>query len=149
MRDRNPAVLDAATVDAMEERARAATPGPWVGKFSVADGDFFIEQHGDEDAPAWPIESVLRKSDASFIAAARTDIPALLASHRALAAERDGLAARVEELEAGVREIAEHSGDRHTREHATRLLSASPSPERARLVEAVATDGEPKNLHDT
>lgn len=85
-----------AELAAIEERANAATPGPWVaeparGKWS--DGEThcagihvageswneIVTTDGGVYGPNWP--------DAQFIAAARSDIPALVAEVKRLRAE--------------------------------------------------------------
>ena len=80
-------------IDEIEARANAATPGPWA-----------VLQF-DEDMPATQVKAVSGygascdwEHDATFIAAARTDVPALIARVRELEAERDEARAEVERL---------------------------------------------------
>lgn len=85
-------MTDRPDLDAIRQRADAATPGPWgveqygttlaVHAYQVSDAVAMI---GDEDHPP-------AGSDAEFIAHAREDVPALLA-------EVDRLTARVADLE--------------------------------------------------
>lgn len=69
------------TLDAIEACANAATPGPW--------------EHGGNDGLVWPervgdpVSASTEPEDADFIAAARTDVPALVAEVRRLRAERE------------------------------------------------------------
>lgn len=87
----SPATLSPEELDTIEARTNAATEGPWaqgpgspsIGHRSPTFGDLNV------------IATCNRYWDRAFIAAARTDIPRLLASHRALTA-------RVEELEARI-----------------------------------------------
>ncbi|MFE5090642.1 hypothetical protein ACFRCI_09605 [Streptomyces sp. NPDC056638] len=84
-------------------RAKAATPGPWCT-------DAWEIYQGTEYEPgfsAWIGETCRGTStpeqdraDASFVAAARTDVPELVAAVQLLTAEVDGLRTRVAELEA-------------------------------------------------
>lgn len=74
-------------LDEIEERAAAATPGPWrVDGYAIAaevDTDSFLEvcsfrgNYADEDMP--------------FVAAARTDVPALVAEVRRLREELESV----------------------------------------------------------
>lgn len=69
-------------------RAEAATPGPWVSTDIVDDADEFcgywsIQKPGDTARDRWLIDDMETITgqdiaDADFVAAARTDIPALL-----------------------------------------------------------------------
>jgi hypothetical protein len=84
-------------------RADAATPGPWCT-------DAWEIYQGAEYEPgiSWWIGETCRgtstpeqdRADASFVAAARTDVPELVAAVQLLTAEAAGLRARVAELEA-------------------------------------------------
>lgn len=93
-------------IDGIAKRAEAATSGPWEIEREELDGAFDDE----EAARAFPMtigpidrwehvldsrdESVVQiEADAAFIAAARADVPALLAYIRELEAERDRLRA--------------------------------------------------------
>jgi hypothetical protein len=74
----------------IEARAEAATPGPWrqgdiaAGDLPVAGGCFSVEIYGATDDPYAVLAECEHEADASFIAAARTDIPALVAEVRRL-----------------------------------------------------------------
>lgn len=57
----------------IKKRAEAATEGPW-NKFPIVDNDEFVVIGGDMVA-----ETVYEEADATFIAHARQDVPALLA----------------------------------------------------------------------
>lgn len=65
-------------LDAIEARVAAATDGPW--------------KHGGNDGLVWgprigdPVSGSTEPEDADFIAAARTDVPALVAEVRQLRA---------------------------------------------------------------
>jgi len=92
-------------LDAIETRASAATPGPWEhvsGPAGAIPGRFYMLSHehstiymkrrpfgGDHadkvEAAVLPQSS----ADAAFIAAARADVPALIAELRRLRAARD------------------------------------------------------------
>jgi len=85
-------------LDAIEQRAKAATPGPWAvwhdldrqGFKTVGDAHSYQEiLDSGETEECNPTAHVYTDEDAEFIAHARTDVPALLARGR--------------ELEAGVR----------------------------------------------
>jgi hypothetical protein len=78
-------------LDAIEQRANAATQGPWT-----------LERVGDWHEPGWMIDGIVRgpkgdntlnvdgdKALGEFIAHARTDVPALVARVRELEEERD------------------------------------------------------------
>jgi hypothetical protein len=58
----------------IEERAARATPGPWDGRIGVGGCDYIVKAE--------------TRQDATFIASARTDIPALCAEVRRLQAEQ-------------------------------------------------------------
>lgn len=65
-------------LDQIKGRAEKATEGPWE---HYGDGDHEVYRHVDYDdgSPGEYITwSVPRKADAEFIAAARTDVPALV-----------------------------------------------------------------------
>jgi hypothetical protein len=124
-------------------RAEAATPGPWRADSSE------IYQGDDEykPDPAWIGETCRAddfegsRADAAFIAAARTDVPALLAEVDRLRAcnaklervsdealsERDALHDRLDEMAAAVapiEEIGEHSSHNDPWQNALDLLAA-------------------------
>lgn len=83
----------------IEERAAAATPGPWTARvnFAVEDGESDAVEVFDSvgvailDMVAWQ----KWKTDAAFIASSRTDVPDLVAEVRRLQAENARLAALV------------------------------------------------------
>lgn len=71
-------------VDVIRARAKAATPGPWEARHG---GYSWVALYGDEDAipageslPSFEPGGSATTADAEFIAAARTDVPALLAA---------------------------------------------------------------------
>lgn len=77
-------------LEAIEARAKAATPGPWV----VGPGAFWnyvvgSDEHGDH-------AGAQEKEDAAFIAASREDVPALVAEVRRLRAEVAALSENTE-----------------------------------------------------
>lgn len=86
MREEN-ALVDDAALDAIEKRAAAATPGPWHHSQNRAGG-------ARVDAPTIGIADVLSRAgvahpvqtsctaNAAFIAAARSDVPALVTAVR-------------------------------------------------------------------
>ncbi|MEU3219986.1 hypothetical protein [Streptomyces sp. NPDC006971] len=84
-------------------RAEAATPGPWCAdEWEIYQGTEYVP-----GVSAWIGETCRGTStpeqdraDASFVAAARTDVPELAAAVQLLAAEVAGLRARITELEA-------------------------------------------------
>ncbi len=88
--------LDDLNVEEIEARCEAATPGPWrISR--LRDGGDLVMQATD-DAARNPIGVVVDCSDpygfngdpdAAFIAAAREDVPALIAEIRKLRMERD------------------------------------------------------------
>lgn len=94
-----------ADLDAIEERARAATPGPWVSEGTLVLGSGGVDwvcrtASGHGASPAAVEED---EANATLIAAARSDVPALCAAlreaweardaARALCAPRPGMAA--------------------------------------------------------
>jgi hypothetical protein len=93
-------------LQAIEALAAAATPGPWT----VVDEDYLKPTiiGGDNVGDGY----VIRSADAAFIAAARTDVPALVAEVRRLW--------RVEDV-AKALSAAQRSGDLHQSQRA--LLS--------------------------
>lgn len=84
-------------IDSIEKRCSLATKGPWnvdhVWPYAVMSpgGDIATARHDGEYT--W-VE--MADDDMYFIAASRTDIPALLTAYRALAAERDALKAAMQ-----------------------------------------------------
>ena len=86
-------------LDAIQARADAATEGPWANYGDLAH-EVYPVRTGDNDEPENIASVVPGLADAHFIAAARTDVPALLALVRSQQAqiERDVEAA----IEAGL-----------------------------------------------
>ncbi|GHH77258.1 hypothetical protein GCM10017772_37790 [Promicromonospora soli] len=86
--------MDDAELDAIEARCKAASPGPWKSFIEGRDhrsGDDFIQVGDDADGPDMYVSrhtsSGLRPAsaqDLDFIAAARQDIPDLLAELKRL-----------------------------------------------------------------
>lgn len=81
---------------AIEARARNATPGPWL-HYGDGEKEVYVDPDVWDDAPMIACD-LGRLADAEFIAAARTDIPALLAKVRRLETERDEARAEAEQL---------------------------------------------------
>lgn len=83
------AMLNEAALSEIEERCRAARAGPWVSWIEGRDhsaGSSFIEV-GEGDLRGDDIELIgATAADQDFIAAARSDVPALLAEVRRLKA---------------------------------------------------------------
>jgi hypothetical protein len=83
--------MTAPDLDAIEERANAATPGPW----HVDDEDYAEAIYAADDVTTviaggrWGGEARVFETteDARFIAHARTDVPALVAEVRRLRTE--------------------------------------------------------------
>ena len=119
---------------AIEARAAAATEGPWrvvarsdddpkdefyeIGAFSNDGADDFqfavvVPVALDRDYSTW-CDGIQHEPDAAFIAAARTDVPALVAAVR----ERDELLAAVRNLAAGVAKRMHPNGSTETQRHA-------------------------------
>lgn len=112
--DPTPAAgLTDADLDEIEARANAATPGPW----DVSDGnegdwpprplwmvtnEAFHNPPADDDTPwiAAELHTGVR-DDAEFVAAARTDVPRLLAEVRRLRAALASLPAATDTPEVG------------------------------------------------
>ena len=108
----NPAPIPPEELRAMEKRCEAATPGPWYwetvrGMRTLADGlRKILWSYGDDG----DLEG--DDTDEAFIAHARTDLPRLLAAHRALVEERDALLERVTDLEAELQGERDFAGSR-------------------------------------
>ena len=68
----------AATLAEIQEREQAATPGPWIA-YGIGDDEVWSETPWDHVA-----ETMGNVADARFIAAARTDVPSLLAAVEAV-----------------------------------------------------------------
>ena len=103
---------DALDVDTIEARANAATPGPWKERESIWCGSFAVEgpfgfdmNQTERRKPYILLDS---PSDATFIAHAREDIPALVGEVRRLR-ERE---AKLRELHAPV-PIYQECGHEH------------------------------------
>jgi glutathione S-transferase len=109
-----------ADLEAIHKRCAAATPGPWL-----VDGDYLPASIYASDSPDWKVRHQFRvvgmtdyedggvvcREDAEFIAAARSDIPALLAEVDRLRAERDAAQFAVRELLDARGEIARLRGE--------------------------------------
>ena len=99
-------------LDAIEAREKAATPGPWASTWAHTEHDGVPAEQLDEAAIVSSAEglgrdnavvvgslwydgphTICREHDAAFIAAARTDVPALVADDRRLRAEVERLRA--------------------------------------------------------
>jgi len=106
----SPTPLTAAEIDAIEARAEGARPGPWsvidtLDDYPVEYGNHWVVANPEdqEDDTFHVSLDVGAEEDAQFIAHARSDVPALLATIRYLtdclaAAERERDAAVVEAL---------------------------------------------------
>ncbi|MFE2930667.1 hypothetical protein [Streptomyces sp. NPDC059278] len=86
-------------------RAEAALPGPWcTDAWEIYQGTEFeagAEWIGETARGVASAADLKQdRATASFVAAARTDVPDLVAAVRLLTAERDALRARIAELEA-------------------------------------------------
>ena len=80
-------------LDQIEARANAATEGPWTpDEYTEVDPDGFHElsrviapdPDGDDWCAIGVVHTGILRPDADFIAAARTDVPALVAALRAV-----------------------------------------------------------------
>jgi hypothetical protein len=109
--DRTPAPpLDETDLQRIEQRAEAATPGPWfwssyAGVFSAPlaqandDGwDSDVCWVANRNLAAGDTPNAQGGADMDFIAEARTDVPALVNSLRAARADRDEFRASFQEL---------------------------------------------------
>lgn len=78
---------------AIEARAKAATPGPWVvgetWRDHVVDGRFQDGYWPVASQPGMDHEGAWLKGNAAFVAHAREDVPALVAEVRRLRGESD------------------------------------------------------------
>lgn len=117
-------------IDAIEARANAATPGPWH-----CDSDGNITQTAHVTRDVWFIP--MNVEDSQFAAAARTDVPALIARVRELEAENSLLqhalkasAKRAEDINESLR----RAGVNNYSPHQHRCIDAL----RERLAEAEA-----------
>jgi chromosome segregation ATPase len=88
--------MDAKYLEEIKAREQAATPGPWTywhkgmdfnGTVDFTVGDAVVIQESNQHN----IGPIFRKEDAAFIAAARTDIPALIAEVERLTEENKKL----------------------------------------------------------
>jgi hypothetical protein len=78
----------------IEGRANAATPGPWFQRASIdkdmtIEGDiiYVADSYGpNHERDTWDAAVAAARADAAFIAAARDDVPALIAELRELRA---------------------------------------------------------------
>ena len=87
---KSDAIVDAELVQ-IESRAHAATPGPWkVCPDENDENTVPLVCCGPEDEHGGPVCcDPLTEADATFIAHARADVPALVAEVRRLRAERE------------------------------------------------------------
>ena len=86
--------MDTQELQAIRERAEAATPGPWKHKKTYI--STITTEPESDDFIVWGDGGVDKETDAEFIAHARTDIPALLDALAAVTAERDALRVKVD-----------------------------------------------------
>lgn len=131
-------------LQAIRTRAEAATPGPWTeGAGTVAGGEVRELVIGPDGrtiiAMAYggfghPMPDCTRE-DRAFIAAARTDVPALLAEVERLRAERDEVEAL---LPAVFRFVHKETGELALVEIVRRLLVAAEGYQR--LVESIPVE---------
>lgn len=102
-------------LDAIEARASAATEGPWL-----ADEGVFVLK---PDRPGFAYDGTIiarvfrddfglvEEADTEFIAAARTDVPALVARVRGLEAQRDAALAIHERRESSGEDIYDYCSE--------------------------------------
>lgn len=77
-------------LQAIKARAEAATPAPWTGGRNTSDEGLYIISHDGQDDEIIVIYSdggVAYRDDATFIAYAREDVPALVAEVERLQAQ--------------------------------------------------------------
>jgi len=123
-------------LDAIEVRCAAATPGPWA----FDDSTDRRGEKGEFRAPSpysgfMLVRAWSNPADAEFIAAARADIPALLAALREAWAERDEALRRAVKAEAETEQLRQ--AIRRKYEEYDRLLDLSRNhSERATRAEA-------------
>lgn len=72
-------------LDAIEARANAATEGPWLAETICDDSDALELEITGQGGIVLVAERLSSRKNATFIAAARTDIPALVGAVKALA----------------------------------------------------------------
>ena len=114
-------------LDAIEARANAATPGPWgvgngthivrglevTGRGSYTCIQSVAEVADEDDREDWGHDDFVEvdpEDDAAFIAAARTDVPALVAEVRRLRAELAEVTAENDQLRQDLREADDNNG---------------------------------------
>lgn len=120
-----PARLDRAQIEAIAARAEAATKGPWKPKFHTNYGGGHSVDYDMGRTVAHVYLTDRNEADATFIAAARADIPALILHAAALEAEIDALHGDCEVREQALSErIAELA---RLRELATNALYVLPA----------------------
>ena len=93
-----------ADLDEIERRASAATEGPWTGrevKHRDPDGRVIGVELGAAHDDHAAIFGANPEADAEFIAAARTDVPRLVAEVRRLQAENENLRVIARHLDEG------------------------------------------------
>jgi hypothetical protein len=95
-------------LDAIQTRADAATEGPWMSATHTGrkDGIALVGRTADRGTgnavAVFAAPDVMqRKADADFTAAARIDVPALLAEVRHLRAQRDAVLALCDDMAGG------------------------------------------------
>jgi hypothetical protein len=88
-------------LDRIEARAEAATPGPWFAKENDLIGGWCVMPVDDVPSNGvYEVADFAHREAAEFIAAARTEVPALVAWVRALEAEVQQLQEQNGRLEA-------------------------------------------------
>ena len=91
-------------LDAISERAEKATPGPWgevaeSGEWWLSGPDIY------DDAVMSTNDTEISQADVDFIAAARTDVPALVAEVRRLRGKLEAATASAEAAEKDANEL--------------------------------------------
>lgn len=83
-------------LQAIEERAHAATPGPWMEE--AESGEWWVASMSDETAALYviPDTALMNQADVDFIAHARDDVPALIAEVRSLRVTDSAVLRKVE-----------------------------------------------------
>lgn len=96
-------------VDAIEALVEAATPGPWA-EHDEAERPLEVRgaDYGRYPHPIAICGGFRCEADATFIAAAREDVPRLCAAWREASAERDAAIARAERAEADAKHLRAH-----------------------------------------
>lgn len=93
-------ILSEDQIAEMEARAEMAAPGPWVQRDPLLPHEVLVKRSGNLVASTLRVydgDGNVSTPNADFIAAARTDVPALVASHRLLAEEVARLHERLED----------------------------------------------------